>query len=178
MPTDTATEKVVQAKTEKLEPAWVAIIYRSAKESVSVSDEFDDRPVPQKRSPLWLSVGIAKNNTATGMAEVESIQFRPGANLGVLLHHYHGCLANALIKSTFDDGILEAVFPIAGRAQDPDYIRYSAFNDEDAIRLIKATTHESWLEEWSQDETRPAVIKATNKQLEFIRSKKAQKQAA
>lgn len=176
---DVKADVKAEARTEKLQPAWVAIIYRSAKEAVSMNDEFDDRPVPLTRAPLWRSIGLKPRiNAQTGSLESKSLDLNPGANLGIPLWQYEEISQNRVIQGMFDDGIFEVVFPIAGKAQDLTYVRYSAFSDKEAIALIKGTTHESWLEQWSKDEARPEIIKAVNTQLELIKKRKAQNKAS
>ena len=167
---------------------WIAIIYNPSKEHKEENDFLDELSTARKqfRIPLGrflqVPLPIPKDWKPGTSLETKSIFLRPGANLSlknqelILLSDWQAILKadeekgkRSEIQSVsiaIKKGVYETLIPdLWDGIGSPGYRHFSP---ELAKKLIFATTHEDWLDEWIAQETRAEIIKASGEQKERI----------
>lgn len=179
---------VATAEKTTINCDWMAIIYSPSKEHKEENNFLDELSGMRKqfRIPLgrYLQVPLPiPKDWKVGIAlETKSIFLRPGANLSlknqelILISDWQAILKAdeekgkrgeiQSMKIAIQKGVFEEVHPdLWDGIGSPGYRHFSP---EFAKKLIFATTHEDWLDEWMAQETRAEIIKVAGEQREGI----------
>lgn len=153
---------------------WLAIIYNPAKEKEQpaqwaelTGDESQSRP-PSGRMVMLPPI-IPKGHKPEQALEARSFFLKPGTNLGVLVEDWQAAMEAdrekqkrgeiASLSRLIAKGVFILLTPENPGEGNPGFRHFAS---EAAIALINSVTHEDWLEQWMEAETRPEVIKAAN----------------
>ena len=176
---------MVATAEPKITCDWLAIIYNPAKEHASLSGWTELTGTTVQRSPvgrlLQIPLVIPKDHKPGQALETQSIFLKPGTNLSTSFGRILAADWQAILKAdeekgkrgeiqsmkiAIQKGVFEEVHPdLWDGIGSPGYRHFSP---ELAKKLIFATTHEDWLDEWMQQETRAEIIKASGEQRERI----------
>ena len=162
------------AATETVTATWLAIVYNPAKERQQpaqwaelTGNESPNRP-PAGRL-LMLPIVIPKGHKPEQALEARSFFLKPGTNLGIPLEDWQAALDADKEKqkrgeiASLSLAIAKGVFvPVVPEQPSDGLPGFRHFASITAIQLINQTTHEDWLTEWMEAETRAEVIKAAS----------------
>lgn len=167
-PTVVVTE-VTTAANLIADPYWVAIIYRPKKESSGFEDiDSIDYQEAKRPMPVFVrQIMLPPRQKTFGQGAGPSfdwIELRPGANIHILYSDWQRAAAMPTVKPLIGLSIdVVATSPI-----EDDKPGYRHFTSSEAIKLIKLTTATSWIDEWSEGEVRPEVVRAANDRKAYL----------
>lgn len=183
------SEKPARAKASKSsqsENTWIAVIYNNLREYKTTTTLLEAPPINRPPTARFLQIPPTGMPNADGYVEARSLFLRPGTNLGISVADWQAIADADRAKSARGEiasfsKMLEAevfeTFP-------PDFPDepgsnltpgFRNFSPKVAVKLIQATTHEDWLDEFMRGETRPEIIKSANEhKAKIIAAKKRQ----
>lgn len=161
--------EVSSTGTAALDPYWVAIVYRPKKESHGVEDvdsvDYQDirRPMPVFVRQIMLPPQQNTQGQGSGPS-FDWIELRPGANIHILYSDWVRAAAMPNVKPLI--GL--SIEVVATSSVEDEKHGYRHFTSAEAIKLIKLTAATSWIDEWSEGEVRPEVVRAANERKAYL----------
>lgn len=158
------------------DPYWIAIVYRPKKESHGVEDiesvDYQDirRPLPVFVRQIMLPPQQNTQGQGSGPS-FDWIELRPGANIHILYSDWIRAAAMPTLKPLI--GL--SIDVVATSSVEDDKPGYRHFTSAEAIKLIKLTTATTWIDEWSEGEVRPEVVRAANERKAYLEKELAKR---
>jgi len=158
------------------DPYWVAIVYRPKKESHGVEDiesvDYQDirRPLPVFIRQIMLPPQQNTQGQGPGPS-FEWLELRPGANIHILYSDW----ARAATMPNVKPLIGLSIEVVATSRVEDEKPGYRHFTGDEAIKLIKLTTATTWIDEWSEGEVRPEVVRAANERKAYLEKELAKR---
>lgn len=153
----------------EVKPSWVGIIYSPQLESVfpSTAASLLNAPTPQRQKCYPIHIGLpfeklssSKEGGMLGTSESRTIFLQPGTSLGISAKDWADAQTMPgfkFVENKLKAGIIQVLEPSIIDDLEPGYRH---FDEGNALKLVRATLHEEWIDTWLIAEERKSILVA------------------